>query len=82
MITCSVNVKVRRLVGHVSCLLQSRPAGLNSARVAHGLRNVHHEGTSVDVLPSKQHLHLGGTAAHRPVRVSGGSLQTHQNGQI
>lgn len=67
VITCSVNVKVCRFVGHVSHLLQSWSAGLNSGRVAHGLRNVHHEGTSVDVLAGKQHLHLGEAVTHRPV---------------
>lgn len=63
--TCSVNVKVRRFAGHVSHLLQSWTTGLDPAGVAHGLRHVHHEGASVDVLPSKQHLHLGGVGAHR-----------------
>ena len=74
MVTCSVNVKVCRFVGHISRLLQSRPAGLNSGRVTHGLRNIHHEGTSVNVLPSKQHLHLRGAGTHGPVRASDGSL--------
>lgn len=63
--TCSVNVKVCRFAGHISHLLQSWTAGLDPAGVAHGLRHVHHERASIDVLPSKQHLHLGGGRAHR-----------------
>lgn len=74
VLTCSVNVKVCWFVGHVSRLLQSRPAGLNSGRITHGLRNIHHEGTPVDVLPSKQHLHLRGAGTHGPVSASDGSL--------
>lgn len=56
--TCSVNVEVRGFVGDVADRLQSWSAGLDSGRVAHRLGDVDHEGTSVDVLSSKQHLQL------------------------
>lgn len=64
-LACSVNIKVCRFIGHVPRRLQSEPAGLNPGRVPHGFRNIHNEGTSVNVLPSKQHLYLRG---RRPVR--------------
>lgn len=59
MRTCCVDIKVSGFVGHVSCQLKTRSAGLDSTRVAHCLGDIHSEGTPLDVLPGKQHLHLG-----------------------
>ena len=58
LVTCGVNIEVRGFVGHVPAQLQPRPAGLDPARVAQRLRDVHHEGTPLDVLPRKQNLDL------------------------
>lgn len=60
MLTCSVDVKVGGLVGHVASGLQAWSSSVHLVRVTHGFSHVHCVGALVNVLSSKQHFHLGG----------------------
>lgn len=60
LLTCCVNIKVGGFVGQVVGGLQAGAPGLDPGRVTHSLGHVDHEGTLVNVLPSKQYLDLQG----------------------
>ena len=60
MVTCSIDVKVGGLVGHVAGGLETRAPGLHLIGVTHVLGHIHLVGTLVYILSSKEHFHLGG----------------------
>lgn len=57
-ITCCVDVKIRGFIGHIAHRFQTWPTGLHLVRISQCFRHIYQERASVNVLSSKQHLHL------------------------
>lgn len=75
MFTCSVDIEVSGFVGHIAHWFQAWTTCLHLAGVSHSFGHVHKEGAVVNVLPSKQHLHLGTEASRHMVQTCNACLK-------
>lgn len=58
LLTCSVDVKISRLIGHIAHWLQTWTSSLNLFGITKSLCHIHHEGALINVLTSKEYFHL------------------------
>lgn len=57
-ITCCVDVKICGFIGHIAHRFQTWPTGLHLVWISQCFRHIYQERAPVNVLSSKQHLHL------------------------